>query len=360
MTELKTKRISSEIFNYILTEFSTKVKFSDNIHKEFCGSKYSGHSKMYIYTDNYQYLVCSEYILNYASLQVCGVECIPGATTWRQVRCIMDYGVSNTETEYAGSYCYNYIMRIIKKHYTEEEIDKIYRSHSVENKDKGYTQYHYLVELELDKIVKYDNCYLYDINGAHSYMLMELFPKAKPELLRLYERKNYYKKIGDLEGYKKIKCLFNEFVGCLCRKEDSNGKDYRGTYNYIVQETTKRLYSAMDIVGGDILYANTDSILVHNPKNLLDVSNKLGEYKLEGSGRFYMYKDKNYFLIEYKNSKNEYELKGNCRKSIRHLVELRNNLVVHYDVEREFIGYDEKGKRRYAEKLNNIKQEKKQ
>lgn len=357
--ELKTKRISVDIFNYILTEFSTKIKFSDKIHQEFCGSKYSGHSKRYIYTDNCKYLVCTEDILNYASLQVCGVQCIYGATTWKQVRCIKDEDTNGTKSEYNGSYCYNYIMKIVKRYYTNEEIEEIYHSHS-RDYDEGYKQYHYMTELEYDKIVKYDDCYFYDINGAHSYMLMELFPKARKDLLKLYSRKNYYKKIGDKENYDKIKSLFNYCVGELCNKKDSNGNYFRGTYNYIVQETTKRAFNTMDILGGTVLYANTDSILVHKPDRKLEVSDDLGGFKLEGEGRFYFYRDKNYRIFEYKDTNNEYNQKGNCPKSLKHFIELRNNLVVHYDVERVFIGYDEKGKRRYTEKLHNIKQEKKQ
>lgn len=348
MVELKIVEIPQSIFDYILDSYPTKVRVKNNIRSYFNGTK---ENKQLIYTDGIEWIVCQESRLNYASQQILGTDCISGCTTWKQVRLRLQPESKVVKSLYNGSYCYNYIMKIVKKYYTSEEIEEIYNTHSRE-KDENLKQYHYRPNLPKNKIYSFDNCYYYDINGAHSYMVMELFPKCKKELLKLYERKNYYKKVGKLEEAEKIKCIFNYFVGELCNK------NHRGTYNYIVQETTKRLLNTMDYLDGVVIYSNTDSIIVQNPKRLINTSDILGEYKLESSGRVYYYENEKYFLFEYKKVNGEYETKGNCRTSLRHLVELRNNLVVHYNSERKFLGYDENGNKRYIDNLQNVRQEK--
>ena len=65
-----------------------------------------------------------------------------------------------------------------------------------------------------------------------------------------------------------------------------------------------------------------------------------------------------YLLFEYKKVNGEYETKGNCKLSLRHLVELRNNLVVRYDTKKKLIGTDDKGRKKFLEEVNNVRQEK--
>lgn len=346
MTELKLIEVPEEVFNYILENWSSRVEISHSIQKScFCGTS----NKNKIYTDNYEWIVCSEYILNYVSNVLYNKDCIKGATHWKQVR-VRKQDVEHITQTYNGSYCYNYIMRIVGKYYTKEEIEEIFNTHSREY-DAALKQIDRKVHIEFNKIYKFENCYYYDINGAHSYMVMSLFPKAKKDLMALYRKKNYYKKKGDMDGYNKIKALFNYFVGELCNK------GYRGTYNYIVQETTKRINAATDELGGIVLYIKTDSIVVSNPVKTLNTSNELGDFKLEGSGTMYWYEEMGYNVLEYQNTKGEYEQKGTCLKQVRHLIQLRNNRVVHYTRKRVYIGEDTKGNKLYKAQAINVKQE---
>lgn len=348
MVELTLIEVPEKIFDMILDKYPAKIKYTKDIWNCFCGTPID---KRPIYTDNTEWIVCQEYILDYISELVYGKECITGCTSWKQVRIRKVVGLNNIQRTYNGSYCYNYIMRIISKYYNKDEIDNIFCSHSSQY-DDNLKQWHYSYLCDVGELIELDNCVKYDINGAHASAVVELFPKAKDELLKLYNKKDEFKKKGKLDEANKIKALFNFFVGMLKRK------GYEGTYNYIVQSITKKLKSTRYDLGGVLIYANTDSICLMNPDKKLKHSKEIGEFKLEGEGTMYWYRDKNYVLLEYTNIKGGTEQVGSCKLKVRDKVSLKDKLVVHYDCTRELIGFDDKGQAHFVEHLSNIRQEK--
>ena len=347
MVELKLIEVPEKIFDKILEIYPSKIKFVKDIWSYFCGSP---DDKKTIYTDQNEWIVCQEYILDYVSQLIFGKDCITGCTNWKQVRVRKVIGLNHVQQTYNGSYCYNYIIKILSKYYSLEEIDEIFNSHSAEY-DKSLAQYHHYYDCDAGELVEFNNCVKYDINGAHASAVIKLFPKAKDDLLELYSKKDKLKQRGDLDGANKVKALFNYFVGMLCKK------GYRCTYNYIVQSITKQLLDMRHKVGGMLIYANTDSFCVKNPINVLKPSTELGEFKLEGFGDMYVYKDTNYWLLEYTDTKGNTEQVGSCKLKVRDRISLKNRKVVHYKVEREFLGLDKNGRAHYQENITNIREE---
>ena len=274
MVELKVVEVPEKVFDKILNLYPTRVKVMDDIWNCFNGTP---EDKKLIYTNSREWIVCQEYILNYVSQLLYNKECIVGCSDWKQVRVRKVIDLDYIQPTYNGSYCYDKIMKIITKSYTEEEVKEIFNTHSI-NKDKYLKQYHYYYCADLGKIYTFENCVKYDINGAHAKAVIDLFPKAEKELLELYNKKNEYKAKGDFSNANKIKALFNYFVGMLCRK------GYRGTYNYIVNSITRKLFDTLEEVNGLLLYANTDSLVISNPTKKLPHSIELGEFKLEAEG----------------------------------------------------------------------------
>lgn len=340
MVELKLLELPEKDFNEILNLFPGKVQKVNNIYDYFCGSP--GNKKP-IFTDGNEWIVCQEYIVDYVS------NCIEGCTTWKQIRVRKNVTLNKPQKTYNGSYCYNYIMKIVKKYYSEDDIVDIMNKHSYEKTDSSDDkQFHYYYNCKQYEITKLKNCYKYDINGAHAFAVFNLFPKAKEDLQKLYNKKDEYKAKGNIEESNKIKALFNYFVGELCNK------GYRNTYNYIIKKVTDVLVQVMKITDGQLVYANTDGFVVSNPKKLLPPSNEIGMFKLEGSGDMYVYKDKNYWLLEYTNSKGSVEHVGSCKLEVRKYISLANGDIVHYDNVREYIGKDSRGNDHFTVKVENI------
>lgn len=185
------------------------------------------------------------------------------------------------------------MIKLLKKYYTDEEIDVCLKSFQAEY-DYKKAQLHYFKEGSPDKILKFENCYKYDINGAHNEALTIIFPKAKDAIIKMYlERKKHPVN----------KKYINYFVGMLCRK------GYRETYNWIVQRVSAKLKTHILDACGEILYANTDGFIVKDPMFELETSSELGALKLEYKGDVCFYNDINYFCFQLSDKK----ITGNVR-----------------------------------------------
>jgi len=300
MKLLPTFEVRSDIFNQILYDLS--------VHTQYCSdlTAYSyGYSDKHTIYYNEEYLICRECVLDYYC------DCITDPTFWKQVKLRK---VENVETKVqatiTGNYAWNYIMTILHKYYTDQEIDNILHAHEA-IKDEGFKQFHYNAAIEQGIVVKVENCFKYDINGAHCDSVVELFPKAYKDFLKLYKQRK------EKPIYKQV---FNFFVGEMCRK------GYRLTYNWIVQRTTKKLYEAMDLTNGELIYANTDGFIVQAPETKLKHSTELFEFKEEYSGDVYIYKSKNYILYQLGEDK-----VGSCACDVRKDIDLSQGIVVEYD-----------------------------
>lgn len=288
--------VSEEVFNYILYYYKPDIEICDlqeyiNGYKPKNKIKYNGKDT----------LICKEYILT---------QWLSECLEWKQViiRKVEDAdkpvekSISGTE---AWRYMYN---EVFKKEYTDEEINTILKAHEEEESDI----YHYNPTRWMDEntIHEIDNCEYYDINSAYCDALCELFPKCKDVLNKMYKARKE-KPVN--------KDYFNFFCGNLCRK------GYRKTFNWITHRTKNKLIEKMDYTGGNILYANTDGFIVHNPKNKLKTSKALGDFKNAYSGTIYFYMENNYWVMQYGD-----ETKGSALNEVRKYINLSKGDVVHY------------------------------
>ena len=151
----------------------------------------------------------------------------------------------------------------------------------------------------------------YDINGAYAKALCDIFPKAKTEIIKIYnERKTKPEN----------KALINYFVGMLCKK------NYRKTFNWIVQKVRKKVEEAITYTGGILLYANTDGYAVSAPDRIINTTSLLGDFKLEYTGDIQIYSGKNYWVMQTGES-----ITGTVLYQVRNKIDLRNGVVVDYD-----------------------------
>ena len=298
---IKSFELSDEIFDKILYDFSSRIKIVPSTDPYLYGYK----NKNDIYYDNKEYLICKEYIINYYchNIEYC--------TDWKQVRVRrVENKTEKISNNIDGQRAWQFMLNLLENYYSYEEIKNIFNNYTVEY-NKEYAQYHYNYPCNTNKkVFKFENCYKYDINGAHCDAIAEMFPLAKKAILVLYANRKT-KPVN--------KEIINYFVGMLARK------GFRLTYNWIVQRTTKLLYKAMDITGGKMIYANTDGYVISMPDNLLNTSKELGDFKLEYSGDIYIYQDTNYWLMQCGD-----EMKGSCLTSVRKNIDLSKNQVVHY------------------------------
>ena len=322
---IKTYCVREDIFDKILYDYSTRTEYTDNIWQYAYGYP----NKNTIYYDN-EYLICKEYILDYYCHN------IEDSTSWKQVKLRKTTNTSKlVDDDVTGTYAWNYIMKLLKKYYTVDELDTILHAHEAEY-DATKRQYHYNYNIDVNCLLKIPNCKKYDINGAHCDALLELFPLASKDILSLHNKR---------KQDPKIKKFFNYFVGELCRK------GYRLTYNWIVQRTNALLMQAINFTDGELIYANTDGFIVFEAKELLTTSTNLGEFKAEYEGDVYIFRSKNYILYQCGE-----DMTGSCRQIVRDQIDLRQGKVVEYDQHRELLGYDKNNNPRYSVNLQNIKQ----
>lgn len=315
---LKTVDVNDEIFYKLLKLHKYCVQIVNNIHDYYYGYK----DKTTIYYNGRDTLICQEYRL----AAICNITKYTG---WKQVIvkniCNQDANIKETIT---GTRAKAYMMKILKKYYTDEEIDERLNMFQAEY-DPDLKQQHYNGDLlPSNKVLKFTNTYKFDINGAHLDALCEIFPKANDDLVRMYNKRHKY------PVYKEYP---NRFVGWLAYKTDEMRKEhkmgkYELTYNWIVQRTTEKLLLALNDLGGRQLYLNTDGLVVQNPEKLITASTNLGEFKLEYSGNTYFYRDDNYMLYQFGEDLTKKDvLKGSCLTEVRKYIDLSKGKVVHYD-----------------------------
>ena len=150
----------------------------------------------------------------------------------------------------SGGFAWRVMKAKIKKagKYTEEQFDNKMKQFQAQY-DAEKIQYHFQwdVDLEEETIYNYNNCRKYDINGAYAKALIDIFPEAKAEIVKLYEERKEKPENKDLINY---------FVGMFCVK------GYRNTYNWIVQNTRQQMEEEIADCEGFLLYANTDGFAI--------------------------------------------------------------------------------------------------
>lgn len=245
---------------------------------------------------------------------------------WMQVVCACDESLDSPEEvrilPYANQANSLIEKKILKKYYTKDEIVQCLNEHSLKVRRKPLhimlpTIYHD------DKVHKFNNCVYYDTNGAHTDALCEIFPKARKDLIRLHHhaKKDY----------------LNIYVGDLCNR------GFRGTFDWIVERTRAFIENVYDRVGGGlIIYANTDGMIIHNPKNRLPTSSNIGDIKSESvDGVVYAYYCESddettaYTIYQYQHPTKGKQLKGNARLSIRSKLDLPHGKVILGKIKKE-------------------------
>ena len=309
--------MNDEIFNKILYDYEFKVEVVEDLF-QFYNGFWTNKDK--IYFNGKDEFICLEYIVNnYTTI-------IKDCTSWKQIRVIRTMNMqSEAVISVTGSRAKAYINKMLKQFYTDKEIDE--RLHMFEaERDEDLKQQHYNYPVEQGNILKIANTYKFDINGAHLDALCEIFPKASAKFIKMYEMR---KKNRVFKQYP------NLYVGMLAHKskkmrEQGIPGKYEKTYNWIVQRTTKLLTKAMDTVGGELVYVNTDGFIVQNPKTLLSTSKILGEFKLEFAGDTFVYRGDNYIVYQTGD-----ELKGSCFTEVRKYIDLSKGQTVKYKIEQK-------------------------
>lgn len=323
MKSLRIYEVNEDIFSKILEIFKSYIEPTDKIEAYWHGYA----QKNIIYYNNNDILIIRETLL--ATIANFSKEDAEECERWRQVIVRKVPTDITYKVDIDGNRAWNYIIKLLSNYYTAQEIDEQLNSFTAEY-DANKIQYHF-TRNSLGRIRKFNNCVKYDINGAHHDALIEIFPRAKKALSELFTKRK------EKPVYK---AYVNYFVGNLVNH------GYRLTYNWIVQRTTKLLLDAINYVGGQLIYANTDGFLSCDVSNKLEHSTKLGKFKLEYEGVAYIYQDKNYWCYQTD------EICGNIRYTVRDKIDLSIGKVVHYKTSRTI---DEHGI--YIEKINNIEEE---
>lgn len=308
--ELKSYTVSEELFEEILT-FGYRVEVIEN--KELFNSyKFGYPQKSLIRYDGFKQMIVLECVLNdHFNL---GID--DDITYWKQCLVVKEVSQSKpVEKCITGGMAKRIMEAMILKYYSREEYEQRLNMFR-DTYNESLIQYHHEIAnyQEIGKIVRYQNCYKYDINGAHAYALTIIFPKAAHEIIKFYEER----KINPIN-----KQIINFYVGCLTY-------NYRQTYNWIVHFVSQTLQDAInyceDIYDSVLVYANTDGFIIQNPGKLLEHSTELGKFKLEYHGDVWCYRDDNYKVYQ-----TDTEVKGSIMYEPRKIIDLKNNKVVHYD-----------------------------
>lgn len=321
MKLLKTYEVSEDIFDNILKTMATRVEVVDDLTPYMYGYQ---NKKRLIYNQRNtdERLILQEYLFaDFANIPL-DVE----VSSWKQIIIKKSKEKDTWQESISGTKAYNYIMKVLLKHYSETEISNILFSYT-DTKTEVDKQIHIDFSGFEDKIYQIDNCYKYDINGAHQAALIEIFPKAEKEILKLYLKRKE-KPI--------YKSYMNFFVGMLKKK------GFEGAYWYIVHRTSKILKEAMDklcpndSLDSQIIYANTDGFIVKDPVMTLENSKELGNFKEEYHGTVYVYEnrtvDSSPYICYETNTATEKEHKGNCRLKVRKDINLKEGIIAKYNI----------------------------
>lgn len=334
-------RVNPMIFNQILKDYESTLTKTDNIENwikenQFMG--YNGTVRNCVYDEDHNSMIIRLMdVYYYGNLKPDIYYCKP---------CIIfsDDGVSLTEKVRYIPYAKEskkYITEILKKDYTEEEINKELKDHSVTEHylpKHDLLPYHY----SLNTIHKFSDCYYYDINNAHLDALTEIFSKSAKRLKAIRTKINEFKKTGDTANAQLLKDYVNFYVGDLGRKYISKDKNIsyaesRGTWEWIVKRTREKLEGFIKQADGMLLYSNTDGFIVRKPKNILKTSKELGDIKQENTDTTMyalVYRDPNreytpYWVYQYY-EKGKLITKGNIANEVRDKLNLPNGEYVVY------------------------------
>lgn len=223
-----------------------------------------------------------------------------------------DGDYSKFEKEVSGSKAWNFMRNEILKFYSADEFDSILKSLKPNGRSEWHTDY--VKELELkdpvnmfeikeqfyDKMLIFNNCYYYDLNSAYLSELSKIFPKCSNRFKELYsmrKKKAYYKK------------YFNYFVGMMAHSTREGEAKYIDARKYIVGNINLRIENFLkkyECKIKNIVYINTDGVIVQCKEKLQNDSRELGEFKIEAEGTCKMIKQSNYTILKIGD-----EIKGN-------------------------------------------------
>ena len=277
-------KVNPMIFNIILKANEFKLVKTDNLDKWARESDFLSDNGRCIYDEDHRSMIIRQSAVYY--------HCSIKSDNYYGKPCIVysDDSVDLKEkvrfTPYATE-CTKYIKDILRKDYTDEEIEDELNKHSVSD--------HYLplhkdlpIYYDYNNIHSFNNCYYYDINNAHLEALTEIFSKSAKRLTNIRLKINELKFKGDYMRAQLLKDYINIYVGNLGRKVVQNNvligyADHRPTYEWVVCRTKKKLEDLIAQADGELLYANTDGFIIHNPKNLIEISTDLGKCKQENT-----------------------------------------------------------------------------
>ena len=299
-------KIDSETFNEILESYPKYIEYVDDLSKYFAKG-YTNKRIIRVDTQT-RTLIIQAYRLR--------LEQLPSDKDWQQLICVLDDSL-DTKNEIRvlpfAKTANAKINKVLSKYYSKKEIERLLSEHSSKKRRKPL---HMLVPMAFHdgKIHKFNKCVYYDINGAHTDALCEIFPKASKDLIELHH-----------SGFKDY---INIYVGDLCNRE------HRETFDWIVERTRERLESVIKACGGLILYANTDGVILYKPHTKLKTSSEIGQLKAESiDGVIYTFVcDKDaittpYTIYQYKHPSKGNQLKGNARLSLRRDMDLSKGIV---------------------------------
>lgn len=312
--QLQRIEVNSIFFDKIVEHFGCYMEYCQDIYGLFYGTQ----NKHKIYF-NEEYVVIRENRFNYIHELLYNEHYSTKYTDWKQIVLRIDDTVERPVKTITGTQAFNHVKSILLKYYSEEEFIKLLNSYT---EDYDYDKRQFIENYKYDKqyvVYKLTNCYKYDINKAYASLLIQMFPKAKKDLLDILKKSKIAKEKGNKEQSNIYKNYINYFVGKLKRL------GYTGAYYHIVHTISEKVMKTILYLGGILVYSRTDSICIQDPKNILESSNEFGEFKLEYQGDVYFYADKNYVIYQFGD-----EYRGSCRKSVRDQFDLPNGKVVTY------------------------------
>ena len=186
-----------------------------------------------------------------------------------------------------GNVAWRAFIKELRKHYTEEEIDKIIDECGTADEDtaeilhyspygaKGIADDPYDFKAKDNCITTIDNCCYYDLNKAYASNLMHFFPKLEDWMMKGYkEDKTWFKKV------------INYAVGMMQRRGSESDHFFRRLRNTIVTNTTNTLNNTIDYIienskAAMEVYVNTDGFIMKDADVEIDYSNKIGDFGKE-------------------------------------------------------------------------------
>lgn len=185
-----------------------------------------------------------------------------------------------------------------------------------------------------NRILHFTNCLYIDINGAHADAMREAIPELKDFIEDVYSKRK------EIPQYKNI---LNFFVGM------AKNKGYEGIWYWTTFRTRSKVLNKYYELSNkkdmsDVIYANTDGIIIQNPKYIPESSKELGEFKVEHYGDVYMYSNVNndysrYSVLQYIDKESKYHTTtGSALPTIFHdKIDLVHGKVIQYSTKRVIV-----------------------